>query len=154
MGVETIVAKLIESTEDKVVFLYDADLLFDQMTKSKSGIVEFDYCVFDSVASEVGAAFILQNLSNNHIRIIQEPKIKDINDYGIDTIPFTIFREILNKYYHTNHIPGFAVYFSKCFLEQALQVDIVREMFIKKNVASEETINDLLGIKKSDKEYH
>ena len=51
MGVETIVAKLIESTEDKVVFLYDADLLFDQMTKSKSGIVEFDYCVFDSVAS-------------------------------------------------------------------------------------------------------
>ena len=106
------------------------------------------------MASEVGAAFILQNLSNNHIRIIQEPKIKDINDYGIDTIPFTIFREILNKYYHTNHIPGFAVYFSKCFLEQALQVDIVREMFIKNNVASEETINDLLGIKKSDKEYH
>lgn len=154
MGIETIVAKLIESTEDKVVFLYDADTIFDQMTKSKSGIVEFDYCVFDSVTSEVGATFILQNLSNDHIRIIKEPKIKDINEYGIDTIPFTIFREILNKFYHTNHIPGFAVYFSKCFLEQVLQMDMVREMFIKNNVASEETIIDFLEIKTNDEGNH
>lgn len=67
-----------------------------------------------------------------------------INEYGIDTLPFMIFREILVKYNANKSIPYFAVHLTSEFLQEALQKDEIKEMFIDNNIASKEAIEDFL----------
>ena len=83
-------------------------------------------------------------MEDKHIRIIKEAATKDINEYGIDTLPFSIFREILVKYNSYKSIPDFAVYLTPEFLQEALQTKGVKEMFIDNNIASKEVIDDFL----------
>ena len=104
-----IMAKLIQTTNEKVVYIYDGNMDPDNVDFKNVGIVEFDYCVFENAPNTIDAMYLLQNMEDNHIRIIKEPVEKDINEYGIDTLPFTIFREILVKYNAYKSIPDFAV---------------------------------------------
>ena len=139
-----IMAKLIQTTNEKVVYIYDGNIDPDNVDFKNVGIVEFDYCVFENAPNTIDAMYLLQNMEDNHIRIIKEPVEKDINEYGIDTLPFTIFREILKKYNTNKSIPDFAVYLTSEFLQEALQNDEVKEMFIDNNIASKEAIEDFL----------
>lgn len=137
-------AKLIQTTNEKVVYIYDGNMDPDNVDFKNVGIVEFDYCVFENAQNTIDAMYLLQNMEDNHIRIIKEPVTKDVNEYGIDTLPFTIFREILVKYNAYKSIPDFAVHLTSEFLQEALQNDEVKEMFIDNNIASKEAIEDFL----------
>lgn len=139
-----IIAKLIQTTNEKVVYIYDGNMDPDNVDFKNVGIVEFDYCVFENAPNTIDAMYLLQNMEDNHIRIIKKPVEKDINEYGIDTLPFTIFREILVKYNAYKSIPDFAVHLTSEFLQEALQNDEVKEMFIDNNIASKEAIEDFL----------
>lgn len=139
-----IMAKLIQTTNEKVVYIYDGNMDPDNVDFKNVGIVEFDYCVFENAPNTIDAMYLLQNMEDNHIRIIKEPAAKDINEYGIDTLPFTIFREILVKYNVYKSIPDFAVHLTSEFLQEALQNNEVKEMFIDNNIASKEAIEDFL----------
>ena len=139
-----IMAKLIQTTNEKVVYIYDGIMNPDNLYFEIAGIVEFDYCVFENAPNTIDAMYLLQNMEDNHIRIIKEPAAKDINEYGIDTLPFNIFREILKKYNAYKSIPDFAVYLTSEFLQEALQNNEVKEMFIDNNIASKEAIEDFL----------
>ena len=48
------------------------------------------------------------------------------------------------KYNAYKSIPDFAVYLTSEFLQEALQKDEVKEMFIDNNIASKEAIEDFL----------
>jgi len=50
----------------------------------------------------------------------------------------------LVKYNAYKSIPDFAVYLTSEFLQEALQKDEVKEMFIDNNIASKEAIEDFL----------
>lgn len=139
-----VMAKLIQKTNGKVVYIYDGNLNPDNLDFENAGIVEFDYCVFRNAPNTIDAMYLLQNMEDNHIRIIKEPVTKDVNEFGIDTLPFNIFREILKKYNAYKSIPDFAVYLTSEFLQEALQKDEVKEMFIDNNIASKEAIEDFL----------
>lgn len=139
-----VMAKLIQKTNGKVVYIYDGNMDSDNLDFENAGIVEFDYCVFKNAPNTIDAMYLLQNMEDKHIRIIKEPATKDINEYGIDTLPFTIFREILVKYNAYKSIPDFAVYLTPEFLQEALQTKQVKEMFIDNNIASKEVIDDFL----------
>ena len=139
-----IMAKLIQKTNGKVVYIYDGNMDPDDVDFKNVGIVEFDYCVFKNAPNTINAMYLLQNMEDNHIRIIKEPAAKDINEYGIDTLPFTIFREILVKYKVNKSIPDFAVHLTSEFLQEALQNNEVKEMFIDNNIASKEAIENFL----------
>lgn len=139
-----IMAKLMQKTNGKVVYIYDGNMDPDNLDFENAGIVEFDYCVFKNAPNTIDAMYLLQNMEDNHIRIIKEPVTKDVNEFGIDTLPFNIFREILKKYNTNKSIPDFAVYLTSEFLQEALQNDEVKEMFIDNNIASKEAIEDFL----------
>lgn len=139
-----VMAKLIQKTNGKVVYIYDGNMDSDNLDFENVEIVEFDYCVFKNVPNTIDAMYLLQNMEDKHIRIIKEAATKDINEYGIDTLPFTIFREILVKYNAYKSIPDFAVYLTPEFLQEALQTKEVKEMFIDNNFASKEVIDDFL----------
>ena len=139
-----IMAKLIQTTKEKVVYIYDGNMDPDNVDFKNAGIVEFDYCVFENAPNTINAMYLLQNMEDKHIRIIKEAATKDINEYGIDTLPFTIFREILVKYNAYKSIPDFAVHLTSEFLQEALQNNEVKEMFIDNNIASKEAIEDFL----------
>lgn len=139
-----VMAKLIQKASGKVVYIYDGNLNPDNLDFENVGIVEFDYCVFENAPNTIDAMYLLQNMEDKHIRIIKEPAAKDINEYGIDTLPFTIFREILVKYNAYKSIPDFAVHLTSEFLQEALQKDEIKEMFIDNNIASKEAIEDFL----------
>ena len=139
-----VMAKLIQTTSEKVVYIYDGNMDPDNVDFKNVGIVEFDYCVFENAPNTIDAMYLLQNMEDNHIRIIKEPVTKDVNEFGIDTLPFNIFREILKKYNAYKSIPDFAVYLTSEFLQEALQKDEVKEMFIDNNIASKEAIEDFL----------
>lgn len=139
-----IMAKLVQTTNEKFVYIYDGYLDLDNLDFENVGIVEFDYCVFKNAPNTIDAMYLLQNMEDKHIRIIKEPAAKDINEYGIDTLPFTIFREILVKYNAYKSIPDFAVHLTSEFLQEALQKDEIKEMFIDSNIASKEAIEDFL----------
>lgn len=139
-----IMAKLIQTTNEKVVYIYDGNMDPDNVDFKNVGIVEFDYCVFENAPNTIDAMYLLQNMEDNHIRIIKEPVTKDVNEFGIDTLPFTIFREILVKYNAYKSIPDFAVHLTSEFLQEALQNDEIKEMFIDNNIASKEAIEDFL----------
>lgn len=139
-----VMAKLIQKTNGKVVYIYDGNMDSDNLDFENIGIVEFDYCVFKNAPNTIDAMYLLQNMEDKHIRIIKEPAAKDVNEFGIDTLPFTIFREILVKYNANKSIPDFAVYLTSEFLQEALQNDEVKEMFIDNNIASKEAIEDFL----------
>ena len=139
-----VMAKLMQKTNGKVVYIYDGNMDSDNLDFENVGIVEFDYCVFNNAPNTIDAMYLLQNMEDKHIRIIKEAATKDINEYGIDTLPFSIFREILLKYNSYNSIPDFAVYLTPEFLQEALQTKGVKEMFIDNNIASKEVIDDFL----------
>ena len=139
-----IMAKLLQTTNEKVVYIYDGNMDSDNLDFENVGIVEFDYCVFKNAPNTIDAMYLLQNMEDKHIRIIKEAATKDINEYGIDTLPFTIFREILVKYNAYKSIPDFAAYLTPEFLQEALQTKEVKEMFIDNNIASKEAIHDFL----------
>lgn len=126
-----IMAKLLQTTNEKVVYIYDGNLDPDNLD-------------FENAPSTIDAMYLLQNMEDKHIRIIKEAATKDINEYGIDTLPFTIFREILVKYNANKSIPDFAVHLTSEFLQEALQKDEIKEMFIDNNIASKEVIDDFL----------
>ncbi len=135
-----IMAKLLQTTNEKVVYIYDGNLNSDNLDFENAGIVEFDYCVFENAPNTINAMYLLQNM--DHIRIIKEATTKDVNEFGIDTLPFMIFREILVKYNVYKSIPDFAVYVTPEFLQDALQQDEIKEIFIDNNSASKEVIED------------
>lgn len=137
-------AKLIQTTNEKVVYIYDGYLDPDNLDFENAGIVEFNYCVFRNAPNTIDAMYLLQNIEDEHIRIIKEAATKDVNEFGIDTLPFTIFREILMKYNAYKSIPDFAVHLTSEFLQEALQKDEIKEMFIDNNIASKEEIEDFL----------
>lgn len=139
-----VMAKLIQTTSEKVVYIYDGNMDPDNLDFENVGIVEFDYCVFKNAPNTIDAMYLLQNMDDKHIRIIKEPITKDVNEFGIDTLPFTIFREILVKYNAYKSIPDFAVHLTSEFLQEALQNDEIKEMFIDNNIASKEAIEDFL----------
>lgn len=139
-----VMAKLIQKTNGKVVYIYDGNMDSDNLDFENVGIVEFDYCVFKNAPNTIDAMYLLQNMEDKHIRIIKEPITKDVNEFGIDTLPFTIFREILVKYNAYKSIPDFAVHLTSEFLQEALQNDEIKEMFIDNNIASKEAIEDFL----------
>lgn len=139
-----VMAKLIQKTNGKVVYIYDGNLDSDNLDFENVGIVEFDYCVFKNAPNTIDAMYLLQNMEDKHIRIIKEAATKDINEYGMDTLPFTIFREILVKYNSNKSIPDFAAHLTSEFLQEALQKDEIKEMFIDNNIASKEAIYDFL----------
>lgn len=139
-----IMAKLLQTTNEKVVYIYDGYLDPDNLDFENAGIVEFNYCVFRNAPNTIDAMYLLQNIEDEHIRIIKEAATKDVNEFGIDTLPFNIFREILKKYNTNKSIPDFAVYLTSEFLQEALQNDEVKEMFIDNNIASKEAIEDFL----------
>ena len=126
-----IMAKLLQTTNEKVVYIYDGNMDPDNLD-------------FENAPSTIDAMYLLQNMEDKHIRIIKEAATKDINEYGIDTLPFTIFREILVKYNANKSIPDFAVHLTSEFLQEALQKDEIKEMFIDNNIASKEAIEDFL----------
>lgn len=126
-----IMAKLLQTTNEKVVYIYDGNMDPDNLD-------------FENAPSTIDAMYLLQNMEDKHIRIIKEAATKDINEYGIDTLPFTIFREILVKYNANKSIPDFAVHLTSEFLQEALQKDEIKELFIDNNIASKEAIEDFL----------
>lgn len=139
-----IMAKLVQTTNEKFVYIYDENMDPDNLDFENAGIVEFDYCVFKNAPNTIDAMYLLQNMEDKHIRIIKEAATKDINEYGIDTLPFTIFREILVKYNANKSIPDFAVRLTSEFLQEALQKGEIKELFIDNNIASKEAIKDFL----------
>lgn len=139
-----IMAKLIQKTNGKVVYIYDGNMDPDNLDFENAGIVEFDYCAFKNAPNTIDAMYLLQNMEDKHIRIIKEATIKRVNEFGIDTLPFTIFREILVKYNAYKSIPDFAIYLTPEFLQEALQMNEVKEMLIDNNIASKEAIDDFL----------
>ena len=126
-----VMAKLIQKTNEKFVYIYDGNMDPDNLD-------------FENAPSTIDAMYLLQNMEDKHIRIIKEAATKDINEYGKDTLPFTIFREILVKYNANKSIPDFAVHLTSEFLQEALQKDEIKEMFIDNNIASKEAIEDFL----------
>ena len=121
-----IMAKLLQATNEKVVYIYDGYLDPDNLDFENAGIVEFNYCVFRNAPNTIDAMYLLQNIEDEHIRIIKEAATKDVNEFGIDTLPFTIFREILMKYNAYKSIPDFAVHLTSEFLQEALQKDEIK----------------------------
>lgn len=148
MNGETIFAKMISSSKETILYYYDADINPDDLNKENSGILEIDRCVFETMKPddiENLAMFMLMQMDQNHIRIIQNCKVQTINRFGIDTLPFDIMREIFEKYLTQNKIPDFACHFSYEFMKVAVQNEIVRNMFLEDGVISKEDLDKLLA---------
>lgn len=148
LKLEVLVARLQENSNGKTVYYYDANIDPDKLNKTQSGIVEIDECVFEDMEPAVVEKFgeyIVEQMMNKHIRIIQEATTKDFNQFGIDSLPFTIIREILYKYLIEHHIPDFAAYLYPDFIKKALQNEEIRKMFIDNDVISEDEINDFVN---------
>ena len=50
-----IMAKLLQTTNEKVVYIYDGNMDSDNLDFENAGIVEFDYCVFNNVPNTIDA---------------------------------------------------------------------------------------------------
>ncbi|MDO5306071.1 MAG: hypothetical protein Q4E87_10900, partial [bacterium] len=74
-----IMAKLIQKTNGKVVYIYDGNMDPDNLDFENAGIVEFDYCEFKNAPNTIDAMYLLQNMEDKHIRIIKEATIKRVN---------------------------------------------------------------------------
>lgn len=55
-----VMAKLIQKTNGKVVYIYDGNMDSDNLDFENVGIVEFDYCVFKNAPNTIDAMQILQ----------------------------------------------------------------------------------------------
>lgn len=76
-----VMAKLIQKTNGKVVYIYDGNMDSDNLDFENVGIVEFDYCVFKNAPNTIDAMYLLQNIEDKHIRIIKEAATKDVNEF-------------------------------------------------------------------------
>lgn len=66
-----IMAKLIQTTNEKAVYIYDGNMDPNNLDFENVGSVEFDYCVFKNAPNTIDAMFLLQNMEDKHIRIIK-----------------------------------------------------------------------------------
>ena len=64
-------AKLLQTTNEKVVYIYDGNMDPDNLDFENAGIVEFDYCVFKNAPSTIDAMlnhrpeFVDEAIKNN-----------------------------------------------------------------------------------------
>lgn len=61
-----IMAKLIQTTNEKVVYIYDGNMDPDNVDFKNVGIVEFDYCVFENAPNTIDAMYLLQNMEDSN----------------------------------------------------------------------------------------
>ena len=55
-----IMAKLVQTTNEKFVYIYDGNMDPDNLDFENAGIVEFDYCVFKNAPNTIDAMYLLQ----------------------------------------------------------------------------------------------
>ncbi len=66
-----IMAKLLQTTNEKVVYIYDGNMDSDNLDFENAGIVEFDYCVFNNAPNTIDAMlnhrpeFVDEAIKNN-----------------------------------------------------------------------------------------
>ena len=66
-----VMAKLIQTTNEKAVYIYDGNMDPNNLDFENVGSVEFDYCVFKNAPSTIDVMYLLQNMEDKHIRIIK-----------------------------------------------------------------------------------
>lgn len=154
MSAEHVYARMAHSTNETIVYYFVTNSDPENLNDDECGILEMDRSVFEQMKPddiERLSDYTINQMKKDHIRILKNAKDQSINQFGIDTVPFDILREIFKKYLAHSQIPDFACYFYYDFVKEMIQYEEVRKILIENGAMSKEDVAKLLA---EDEEKH
>ena len=141
MKADFITAVKLNENEDFVTYLFDVNVQWEDLDNEQSGIVEIDRNVFKMLEQNVepDPNFIMKQMYDRHIRIMQQASKMDIDRCCIDRVPYYIVGQILGEYSISHQLSETPIFILKLVLAD----DQVRDIFMKHKVMSEQEIEEL-----------
>ena len=145
MKADFITAVKLNENEDFVTYLFDVNVQWEDLDNEQSGIVEIDRNVFKMLEQNVepDPNFIMKQMYDRHIRIMQQASKMDIDRCCIDRVPYYIVGKILGEYSISHQLSETPIFIYPDLLKLVLADDQVRDIFMKHKVMSEQEIEEL-----------
>ena len=142
MKADFITAVKLNENEDFVTYLFDVNVQWEDLDNEQSGIVEIDRNVFKMLEQNVepDPNFIMKQMYDRHIRIMQHASEMDIDRCCIDRVPYYIIGQILGEYSISHQLSETPIFIYPDLLKLILADDQVRDIFTKHKVMSEQEI--------------
>lgn len=111
----------------------------------QSGIVEIDYSVLNNLeeGAEVTPDFMMKQMFDRHIRIVQQASKMDVDRCCVDRVPYYILGQILGEYEQSHQLSETPMFIYPDLLKLVLADDQIRDIFTKHKVMSEQEIEEL-----------
>ena len=151
MKADFITAVKLNENEDFVTYLFDVNVQWEDLDNEQSGIVEIDRNVFKMLEQNVepDPNFIMKQMYDRHIRIMQQASKMDIYRCCIDRVPYYIVGQILGEYSISHQLSETPIFIYPDLLKLVLADDQVRDIFMKHKVMSEQEIEELCEVAES-----
>ena len=145
MKADFITAVKLNENEDFVTYLFDVNVQWEDLDNEQSGIVEIDRNVFKMLEQNVepDPNFIMKQMYDRHIRIMQHSSEMDIDRCCIDRVPYYIIGQILGEYSISHQLSETPIFIYPDLLKLVLADDQVRDIFMKHKVMSDEEMQKL-----------
>lgn len=145
MKADFITAVKLNEKKDFVTYLFDVNVQWEDLDNEQSGIVEIDRNVFEMLEQNVepDPNFIMKQMYDRHIRIMQHASEMDIDRCCINRVPYYIIGQILGEYSISHQLSETPIFIYPDLLKLVLADDQVRDIFMKHKVMSDEEIQKL-----------
>lgn len=145
MKADFITAVKLNEYEDFVTYLFDVNVQWEDLDNEQSGIVEIDRNVFKMLEQNVepDPNFIMKQMYDRYIRIVQQASKMDIDRCCIDRVPYYIIGQILGEYSISHQLSETPIFIYPDLLKLVLADVQVRDIFMKHKVMSDEEIQKL-----------
>ncbi len=145
MKADFITAVKLNEKKDFVTYLFDVNVQWEDLDNEQSGIVEIDRNVFKMLEQNVepDPNFIMKQMYDRHIRIMQHASEMDIDRCCINRVPYYIIGQILGEYSISHQLSETPIFIYPDLLKLVLADDQVRDIFMKHKVMSDEEIQKL-----------
>ena len=145
MKADFITAVKLNENEDFVTYLFDVNVQWEDLDNEQSGIVEIDRNVFKMLEQNVepDPNFIMKQMYDRYIRIVQQASKMDIDRCCIDRVPYYIVGQILGEYSISHQLSETPIFIYPDLLKLVLADVQVRDIFMKHKVMSDEEIQKL-----------
>lgn len=145
MKADFITAVKLNENEDFVTYLFDVNVQWEDLDNEQSGIVEIDRNVFKMLEQNVepDPNFIMKQMYDRYIRIVQQASKMDIDRCCIDRVPYYIIGQILGEYAQSHQLSETPMFIYPDLLKLVLADDQIRDIFTKHKVMSEQEIDEL-----------
>lgn len=145
MKADFITAVKLNENEDFVTYLFDVNVQWEDLDNEQSGIVEIDRNVFKMLEQNVepDPNFIMKQMYDRYIRIVQQASKMDIDRCCIDRVPYYIIGQILGEYSISHQLSETPIFIYPDLLKLVLADVQVRDIFMKHKVMSDEEIQKL-----------